>query len=395
MEKEQLNEWIGRYLAGGLSPEEKALVERELLEEYYTRMEAAGTAELSVEETTELKETMFRHILERIREDGPGRVIPMIPAKDRGRRWRVRIGAAAAVVLLLGVTYIYTNRSGPKPAVSVVQAPVTHDVPAPATNRATITLAGGQTVFLDSVASGAIATQGTVRIAKLQDGQLRYTGASGQEDHLIYNTLTNPRGSRVIGITLTDGSRVWLNAGSCLKYPVLFATAERKVSVTGEAYFEVKRDPGHPFIVEKGDLETRVLGTHFNVNAYEDEPDIKVTLLEGSVEVDRGGNRELLRPGEQAIAGSAGKIGLNKHADLEQTMAWKNGLFNFSSSDIRAVMRELARWYDIDVQFEGKTTTDTFGGGMTRTASLAQVLEILQTSKVHFRLEGRKLTVLP
>jgi ferric-dicitrate binding protein FerR (iron transport regulator) len=209
-----------------------------------------------------------------------------------------------------------------------------------------------------------------------------------------YNTLSNPRGSKVISLTLSDGTRVWLNAGSSLRYPASFASSavNREVKITGEAYFEVAHDASKPFIVSKNDVSVTVLGTHFNVNAYDDESDIKITLLEGSVRVNKGSNTGLLKPGQQAQVSSSVKV-LN-NTDVEQVMAWKNGKFSFNGSDIKTVMRELARWYDVNVEYKDEIK-ETFFVKLDRNTNMSNVFRILQTTgAVHFKIEGKKVTVM-
>ncbi|MBO9682945.1 MAG: FecR domain-containing protein [Flavisolibacter sp.] len=331
---------------------------------------------------------------------------------------RIAAAAAAIIVLVLGAGAWYgffNHKKGNEVAVSNPALPT--DVKAPATNRAMVTLANGQSVYLDSVNNGQLALQGNVKLVKLANGQIAYSalqqGFDGAQpdkggNELVYNTLTNPRGSKVIDMTLSDGSRVWLNAGSSVTYPVAFVGKERKVSITGEAYFEVAHDADKPFKVGKGGMEVTVLGTHFNVNAYDDEQAIKLTLLEGSVRVTLGqgfggaqpdkGDRPslIIAPGQQAVLRQAqDDIHVVNDVDVDGVMAWKNGYFQFSGSDVPTVMRQIARWYDVDVSYEGQIPERRFAGQMDRHANLSKVLRILEESNVHFRLEGRKLIVMP
>ncbi|HEY5408368.1 MAG TPA: FecR domain-containing protein [Ginsengibacter sp.] len=322
---------------------------------------------------------------------------------------RVRFGyrwAAAAVILLMictGVYFLFLNKgsqvNNPK---SVI---VDHDVKAPTTNRAMITLDNGKIIYLDSTGNGTFATQSNINIVKTGDGKIEYSVASkapspggvGVGGEL--NTLTNPRGSKVVDITLADGTKVWLNAESSLRYPVAFAGNERKVEITGEAYFEVTHNAAMPFKVQKDSTEITVLGTHFNVNAYDDEKSLKVTLLEGSVKVsvsspspkERAWVR--LKPGEQAEVSSG--IKLIKGIDLDQVMAWKNGRFEFNGSTIQPIMRQLARWYDVEIEYRGPIPTDNFMGGTSRQENISEMLKILeQTKAVHFLIEGKKVIVM-
>jgi ferric-dicitrate binding protein FerR (iron transport regulator) len=248
---------------------------------------------------------------------------------------------------------------------------------------------------LDSAANGMLATQGASQVIKQDNGQLAYT--SDKQAHtaaLLYNTLSTPRGGQY-RLTLPDGTGVWLNAASSITYPTAFAAHERKVSVTGEAYFEVAKDKSKPFHVQVNDMEVTVLGTYFNINAYTDEADIKTTLLEGSVNISKGGDTKLLRPGQQAQAGNAAAIRVVDDVNTSQVVAWKNGLFDFKDADLKAVMRQLERWYDIEVEYKGAVSGYAFRGKLQRSLNLTQVLHILDEMEVKYTLQGRVLTVKP
>ena len=301
----------------------------------------------------------------------------------------IRWVAAAAIVLSLGVgSYWLLNR--PSGSREVVSRNKVQDVQAPQTNRATITLANGKTVYLDSAANGSLATQGNVQVVKLADGQIAYKGSASE---LVYNTLTNPRGSKVINMTLSDGSRIWLNAGSSITYPVTFVGNERNVEVSGEVYFEVAHNAAIPFRVRHGAMEVKVLGTHFNINAYADEPDVKVTLLEGAVKVGNNMGLVNIKPGEQAIISTNHLPHTSGNINLDQVMAWKNGLFSFTGADLTTVMRQLARWYDLDVKYEGQMPARKFSGEITHDLTLSQLMNGLQSLGIQFSIEGRTMIV--
>jgi ferric-dicitrate binding protein FerR (iron transport regulator) len=213
---------------------------------------------------------------------------------------------------------------------------------------------------------------------------------------LEFNTLSNPRGSKVINMMLADGSRVWLNAGSSITYPVAFVGNKRNVNIDGEAYFEIAHDASTPFIVSKGDMNVTVLGTHFNVNAYDDENDIKVTLLEGSVNVSTKYEVKgvKIKPGEQAIVNTKHEVRTMKDADVEQVIAWKNGYFNFKDADIVSIMRQVEKWYDVEVVYEQRTDK-VFIAEIPRTVNAGDFFKILEaTGWVRFKIEGKKITVL-
>jgi ferric-dicitrate binding protein FerR (iron transport regulator) len=357
----------------------------------------------------------------------------VLPLRRKRKLWPYM--AAASVIVLIGLAIYRLSLPATKGSAKPDVAAITNDVKAPDKSKATLTLAGGQEILLNEAQSGTLATENGSRVVMEKDGQLVYEKTGADNTQTAYNTLNNPRGSRVVTLTLPDGTRVWVNAGTSLTYPTAFAANERKVALIGEAYFEVKPltpkggEEKMPFVVKivtpKGDVgEVRVLGTHFNVKAYDDEADANVTLLEGRVKVGIGnsesaiGNRQsaknaeravVLKPGEQAVlaatnsrftiddsrpAQTNGGLTVDHSPNLDQVMAWKEGLFDYKRSDITEVLRDAARWYDIEIVYEGKKPADTFTGGIDRTATLTELLTILQMTGVRFKLEGRKLIVL-
>jgi ferric-dicitrate binding protein FerR (iron transport regulator) len=229
----------------------------------------------------------------------------------------------------------------------------------------------------------------------MESGQIAYKGTSEQVE---YNTLSNPRGSKVISLVLADGSKVWLNAASTLKYPTAFVGNERKVDITGEAYFEVAHNAGMPFIVSKGETSVRVLGTHFNVNSYDDETSLNITLLEGSVKVIKGNESVLILPGQQAEVSN--DIATPKSikilaADVDDVLAWKNGLFSYKGAGIETIMRQVSRWYNVDVVFQ-KQVKEKFYAQVSRNTDVSNLLRMLEATKaVHFKIEGKTITVIP
>ncbi|MGV3509862.1 MAG: FecR family protein, partial [Sphingobacteriaceae bacterium] len=231
-------------------------------------------------------------------------------------------------------------------------------------------------------------------IIKSDNGQLQYLSLnSDNKQEVLYNTLSIPRGGQY-KVVLPDGTQVWLNAASSLKYPTAFNGNERVVQLEGEAYFEVAKNAAQPFRVEVKDVKVTVLGTHFNINGYTDEAHIKTTLLEGSVKISKGPVQQLLHPGEQAITGKSSTIEVVK-ANSDEVLAWKNGYFNFHRSNLQEVMRQLSRWYDVDIKYEGKVPDREFGGEISRNSKASEVLKILELSDVHFRIEGEHIIVMP
>jgi len=301
--------------------------------------------------------------------------------------------AAASIILLLGIgSYFLLAKKEKQPTIAD-NAPM--DVAAPTGNRAMITLADGTKVFLDNVGNGQLAQQGTIKLIKLANGKIAYQPlGNGRGQSMAYNTLSNPRGSKVIDMQLSDGSHVWLNAGSSITYPVAFIGDSRKVELEGEGYFEVAKDAKRKFIVTANGVNTEVLGTHFNINAFKDDgQDIKITLLEGSVKINKGNATGLLKPGQQALVNN--EIKIESDVDLHLVMAWKNGYFQFDRASLQNVMKQISRWYDVDVVYEGYNQPREFAGEIQKDLSLSEVLKILEKNKVYFRIEGKKLRVMP
>jgi ferric-dicitrate binding protein FerR (iron transport regulator) len=265
----------------------------------------------------------------------------------------------------------------------------------PGSNKAVLTLGNGSTVILDSSRNGAIASQGNTRIIKLNSGQLAYQSSSrkqNQSDAPSWNTLSTPFGGQY-QLTLADGTAVWLNSGSSLRFPSAFTGPERQVELRGEAYFEVARNTSMPFKVKINDMNVTVLGTHFNIMGYEDEAIVKTSLLQGSVKVQQGKQSVLLTRGQQSRLTRDGQLAVDLHADLDEAVAWKNGLFDFEGADIQTVMRQLVRWYNVEVTYQGKIDQH-FTGKINREATISKVLQMLElTEKVHFTIDGRKIIV--
>jgi transmembrane sensor len=334
-----------------------------------------------------------------------------IAAPPRSKRVNLlwRWVAAAAVIVLVGSSIWYWFIAETKP--DVVLNPQQQNEVMPGSDKAVLTLADGKTIALDSAAHGLISQQGQTTINQ-KGGQLIYesaTTSTAPAGDLIYNTLTTPRGGQY-QLTLPEGTQVWLNSASSIRFPATFNDSARVVYVTGEAYFEVKprykkkKNERVPFVVQvlsaNGMVEEiNVLGTHFNINAYEDEPYVATTLLEGKVSINRPGiaSPAFLLPGQQAqLNPQANQVRVINNADIKQAMAWKIGLFRFDGVELKTVMRQLARWYDVEIIFDRNApVSELFNGAMQRNLQLSQVIKGMSAMGIHVKKEGKQLIVMP
>lgn len=271
----------------------------------------------------------------------------------------------------------------------------------PGGNKAYLTMAGGSVVVLNDIKNGEIATQAGVQVSKTKEGLLVYkdnrTAGNKKPDinEPDQNTVTTPRGGQY-QIVLSDGTKVWLNAATALKYPTSFSGKDRKVELSGEAYFEVAKNATKPFKVVVNGLEVQVLGTHFNVMAYDNEKVVKTTLLEGKVRLFKNGHEAVLKPGEQGVLNNQSSLFEVKDVNVDDETAWKNGFFAFNNESIETIMRQISRWYDVDVAFSEKMMRRNFGGSVSRYENVGTVLKALElTGSVHFNVEGRRITVMP
>jgi ferric-dicitrate binding protein FerR (iron transport regulator) len=314
------------------------------------------------------------------------------------RRMSLLIAAAAVAFLILCGGLLWYIDSSRRQAAVQIAVHGQQDV-LPGGNRAVLTLGNGTTIQLNQRSNGTLANQGNAQIVKLDSGQLAYrpVGKTSSASEIQYNTLATPRGGQY-QLELPDGTKVWLNAVSSIRYPTAFEGKQREVTVSGEVYFEVADNPEQPFIVEANNTRIKVLGTHFNVNAYPDETSVKTTLLEGRVKVrsltDEG--REVtMVPGQQVRISKNGKMKVIQEADVDEAVAWKNGLFIFHSDDLAFIMQQLSRWYDIQVKYDGGQAPVThFTGAIRRNVNLSEVFKMLElTGGAHFKIEGKTVIV--
>lgn len=334
-----------------------------------------------VEHSDKLKERIYNRVWQKLDEQKNHTV----PA--RTITWR-RFAVAASLLLVIGIgAYFLLSNKQPKQEIAGL-----NEVILPGVNKATLTLANGTKISLADAENGQIATQAGIRINKTTNGQLVYEiTESGKNAAVEYNTIEAPVGGQW-QLILPDKSKVWLNALSSITYPTRFTGKERKVSISGEAYFEISHNKYKPFKVLSKDQTIEVLGTHFNVMAYSDEQLIRTTLLEGAVKVSDHGLTELLKPGQQAQVSETG-IQVITGVDTEDIVAWKNGYFKFEEVDIYSVMRQLSRWYDVDVKFSPSMPKVNFSGKIKRSDSFQKVLSQLSYFGFDFKLNGRTVTV--
>lgn len=310
-----------------------------------------------------------------------------------------RYAAAILLVIAAGAFFYYYNdlQKDKALASNIHETGLTENI-LPGGNKAMLTLADGSTIILDSIANGQLANQDGVKIIKRADGQLEYEtldNIKGVNATVAYNTMRTPRGGQY-QLSLPDGTKVWLNAASAITYPTVFQGNERSIKVEGEAYLEVARDPSKPFRVSVNNALIEVLGTHFNINAYADEPVLSTTLLEGAVNIIAEGRTLKLAPGQQCQLAATGNMTLVKDANTDQAVAWKNGGFSFYHTKLETMMRQLARWYDIEIVYPKGIPDIKFGGDIQRSLPLPDMLASLTDMQVKFRIEeGRKLIVLP
>lgn len=392
MTKYIAKELIEKYIHGTCTEEEQAIVESWHLKELEGKTFRPKTIQI---------ETAYKNIWQGIWSKAEGK--EKVVQKKSGYRYAA---IAATILIALSAGLIFIKDQLTRPTVTDLLVKSGKDF-VPGGNKATLTLADGSRISLTDALNGELAKQAGVSITKTRNGQLVYE-IDGQpalrsglnKGQQLLNTISTPRGGQY-QIALPDGSKVWLNAESSLKYPVNFNTAKRRVELTGEAYFEVAKQgttgQRTPFIVVTAQQEVEVLGTHFNINSYSDEPVTKTTLLEGSVNVLQRSTRNsrMLKPGEQSrvsVSQSAPSLTI---PNIEREMAWKNGLFIFKDEPIETIVKDLSRWYDVDISFEGKPANLSYVGMVSRSKNISTVLKILESAGgLHFKIEGRKIIIV-
>ena len=359
---------------------------------------------------TELKNLMQQYFSEDFKNNTPiapaisNRILAVIqqhievPVKYEkskiARMWTLRIAAASLIGVIALSTFLWVKQHSKQPIAQINQiAKSNNNDVNPGGNKAVLTLADGSTIILDDAKNGAIAQQGNTKVVKI-DGKLNYNVSELSTQQPVFNTISTPRGGQY-QVVLPDGSKVWLNSVSSLRFPTFFNGKQRRVEITGEAYFEVAKNQAMPFIVSVNGAEIEVLGTDFNVNAYSDESTIRTTLLEGSVKFAKDGNVAILKPGQQSQLSLNGQLKTINNVEIEKVVAWKNGFFLFEASDFKTVSKQLSKWYDVEVVYD-KEIDDLFYAKVPRSTKLSDLLKALSlTGKINFKIEGKKIIVLP
>ena len=405
MTRQRFEYLFNLYKTGSLSPEERRELNQAFREDAYDdRLQKDFLRLLQQDEvhttwSPDLESDMWQQILQ-------GRQPASHPApvtKAPAHRYIFRATAMAASILI-AVALIWWLQPSPKHSLPATAGQVSIANVRPGGDKAMLTLADGSRIELDSAQNGQIAQQGHATISKsngilsvsMTNGSqsLRSSKASG-DNAAMAALITTPRGGQYL-VVLPDGSKVWLNSSSSLKFPTVFNGKQRHVELTGEGYFEIAKNPSMPFSVSVNNMNIQVLGTSFDAMAYPDENTINTTLLQGAVVVSEGDKTHQLQPGQQARLGRTGHELSITEADLQKTIAWKNGLFEFDHTDLPAIMRQLARWYDIEIVYKATPDKTPLGGSISKKLGLSEVLDLLAANGInHFKIEGKKVFVLP
>lgn len=377
MEDKILNELLERYRTGTATPEDKAF-----LESWYLKYNQSDPFIMTDEDR--IKDVSQVYTL--IRQN---RI-----SQNKINLWYYVAAAAVILITLSFGGYFLLGQKKIDKANTVAKNDIS-----PGKNRATLILANGTKVTLSDAANGKLATEAGVSVKKTKNGELIYitdaVATNTARASSQFNTLQTARGEQY-QVVLPDGTHIWLNAASSLKYPVAFADKERLVELTGEAYFEVAHNKTVPFRVKTQQQQVEVLGTHFNINAYDDEGATATTLIEGSVKVTLAANQKniIIKPGQQSRVSNT-DLSLQQ-VDTDDAIAWKNGYFQFNNESLESIMRKISRWYDVNVQYQDNALKDQiFGGTVSRYKKVSEVIKALEiTNLVHFKIEGKKIIVL-
>ena len=390
MQKEEVQELVEKYLHNIASKEE----EERLLQWYWRESNLESEWELnSSQSERDLKSMIYNKITEQDESESD--------RYDSEKNKFKKIGTALLFLVVLALAAFFNPnqfRNSNTDETLVVEQPL--DI-LPGGSKAILTLADGRKIELDESKNGILVNQGGIKVHKNSDGIIEYTFSKKETPSSnsldtaepVFNTIETPVGGKY-QLNLADGSKVWLNSSSSIRFPIFFSKDKREVELKGEAYFEVSKDSKRKFSVRSGIQTVEVLGTQFNINAYSDEKSIKTTLFEGEIRVIdlKTNNSKLLKPGEQSNVDQSIQI---RRIDTQTEIAWKEGYFHFKKADIETVMRQLGRWYGVTARYEGNLPAHHFSGAISNNLTLLEVLEILEKSNIHFRLDGKEVVVMP
>lgn len=402
MQKARLKRLLHQYFADTISNDDCIELLEYLNSANPGELDELIDAELAaLDEGPDFRGQQSQDVLNRIKSD-PRFIIDTIDEEEDQpkmirfyqRRW-VQVAAAALICCAAGIV-IFKNQKPQANQTELAQL-IKSPIIVPGSNKAILTVSGGKTIVLDSAANGVIAKTNSGRVIKTGNGQILYKGVALGADaaaEVGYNTLTTPKGGNY-QVTLPDGTHVWLDAASSITYPTAFVGNTRKVKLTGQAYFEVTKNPEKPFYVDANNVEVKVLGTHFNISAYADDGENTTTLLEGSVQISKNNSMALLKPGQQAIIPNNSNNIKVADAKIDDVMAWKNGYFIFDDDNISGIMRKVSRWYDVEVEYQGNFDDQHFGGTFYKTKGINELLSHFEKlGKLHFKITGRRITVM-
>lgn len=402
MNKARLHNLLHQYL-NGLISEDDCIELLDYIDQTGTDeiADAVNVDLVNLEKSPQFEEHQTDEIFQRIQSDFRFKESSQVK-KDQTHivklyknRW-LQIAAACFLLLTGGVLY-FSHQNKPKTDAGQLMASRKMLI-VPGSNKAFLTMANGKIILLSNATNGVLAKTNSGNVLKIRNGQIIYNtldavnANNGQS--IGDNILTTPKGGEY-EVVLPDGTKVWLNAASSLNYPVAFTGHDRQVKLIGEAYFEVAKNKDKPFYVNINNVQVRVLGTHFNVEAYNDDENIKTTLLEGSVQISKNNTHSILAPGQQAVINKNSNNIVVSTADIDDAMAWKNGYFIFDHDNIQGIMKKVSRWYDVDVIYQGNFTDLKFGGTFYRSKSVEELLQHLESvGNIHFAIKGRRIIVM-
>lgn len=392
MSNNRLKYLLDHYVSKTISPEEEQElfqliaqgVYDEQIKEYLSEAWHLEYSELmNRQQSQKILSAVFRH--------EQAKIVPLQRAATRKIIW-----AAASIILIAASVslFLLVGKHSSISALSDNHSKQSANDVMPGTSGAILKLDDGSSIVLDNASNGNLAQQGNILVIK-SGSAISYVKDKAQgEKQMHYNTVETPKG-RQFQLVLEDGTKVWLNAASSIRFPVAFIGKQRMVEITGEAYLEVAKDKQKPFQVMSNGSIVEVLGTHFNINAYADEETINTTLLEGSVKIVKGTTQRTIKPGEQARVNNDGSVQTMTNVNIDEVVAWKNNAFLFDNTGVKKLMRQLARWYNVDVEFKGATDESlTFNGTIPRSATLATVLKMLEsTGDVKFSIDGKRIII--